>query len=117
MNYHNKNLGARGEDLALEYLEKKGYKLLKRNLRMKAGEIDLLMQQKDTLIIVEVKTKMSQEYGTPQDEIDYFKKKKLLQLAKSLWQLYPSHSIRIDVVAVDGKNKTIDHVINAVEES
>lgn len=74
------------------------------------------MQQKDTLIIVEVKTKTSHEYGAPQDEIDYFKRKKLLQLAKALWQIYPGHSIRIDVVAVDEKENKIDHVINAVEE-
>ena len=115
MNYHNKNLGAHGEDLALEYLEKKGYKLLKRNLKMKFGEIDLLMERKDTLIIVEVKTKSSDEFGEPQEEVDFFKKKKLTQLGKALWQLYPSHSIRIDVVAVD-ENDKITHIENAVEE-
>jgi len=116
MSNYNKNLGAHGEDLALEFLKKKGYKLVKRNLRMKAGEIDLLMQTKNTFVIVEVKTKTSHEYGAPQDEIDFFKKRKLIQLAKSLWQIYPAHSIRIDVIAVDEQSKTIDHIVNAVEE-
>ncbi|OGD57159.1 hypothetical protein A2V71_01880 [Candidatus Berkelbacteria bacterium RBG_13_40_8] len=112
-----KSLGSYGEDLALEFLEKKGYKLVKRNLKLFCGEIDLLMQQKDTFVICEVKTKTSHAFGTPQDEIDYFKKKKLLQLAKALWQIYPGHSIRIDVVAVDETNGKIEHIVNAVEES
>ena len=116
MNYHNKQLGSHGEDLALEFLKEKGYKLLKRNLKLFCGEIDLLMEQKNTLVIVEVKTKTSRDFGTPQDEIDYFKKKKLVQLGKALWQIYPGHSIRIDVVAVDEKENKMDHIINAVEE-
>lgn len=115
MNYHNKQVGDHGEDLAKEYLEKKGYKFLKQKLKLFCGEIDLLMQQKDTLIIVEVKTKSSDEFGAPQEEVDFFKKKKLVQLGKALWQLYPSHSIRIDVIAVD-ENDKIEHIINAVEE-
>jgi len=115
MNYHNKQVGDKGEELAKEFLEKKGYKFLKQKLRLFCGEIDLLMQQKDTLIIVEVKAKSSDEFGTPQEEVDFFKKKKLVQLGKALWQLYPSHAIRIDVVAVD-ENDKIEHIENAVEE-
>ena len=115
MNYHNKQVGDKGEKLAKEYLEKKGYKFLKQKLRLFCGEIDLLMQQKDTLIIVEVKAKSSDEFGAPQEEVDFFKKKKLVQLGKALWQLYPSHAIRIDVVAVD-ENDKIEHIIDAVQE-
>ena len=74
------------------------------------------MQDKETLVICEVKTKSSDEFGTPQDEIDYFKKKKLIQLAKALWQLYPNHSIRIDAIAVDMENNKIEHIVSAVEE-
>lgn len=111
-----KSLGNLGEDLALELLQKKGYKLVKRNLRLNCGEIDLLMEDGDNLVICEVKTKSSNEFGVPQEEVDFFKRKKLRQLGKSLWQLYPSHSIRIDVVAVNMENKSIDHIVNAVEE-
>lgn len=117
MTFQRKSLGKTGEDLALEYLKNKGYKEIKRNLRLICGEIDLLMEDGPTLVICEVKTKSSNEFGPPQEEVDYFKKKKLIQLAKALWQIYPNHSIRIDVVAVDCNNKTIDHIINAVEEN
>ena len=115
MTFDRKALGKKGEDLACEFLEKKGYKLLKKNLRLFCGEIDLLMEDGKDLVICEVKTKSSDEYGVPQEEVDFFKKKKLVQLGKALWQLYPEHSIRIDVLAVDGDNK-IDHIVNAVEE-
>ena len=109
-------LGRYGENLALEYLEKKGYKFVGKNIKLFCGEIDLLMKDRNTLVICEVKTKSSADFGLPQEEVDFFKKKKLVQLAKALWQLYPEHSIRIDVVAVDEGRKKIDHIVNAVEE-
>lgn len=115
MSYERKKLGNKGEDLALEFLVKKGYKLVKRNLRLFCGEIDLLMQDGQTLVICEVKTKSSNEFGPPQEEVDFFKKKKLVQLGKALWQLYPGHSIRIDVVGIDG-SLNVEHIVNAVEE-
>lgn len=117
MTLQRKKLGSEGEDLALEFLKRKGYKEIRRNLKLYCGEIDLLMADGLILVICEVKTKSSNEFGAPQEEVDYFKKKKLIQLAKALWQLYPNHSIRIDVVAVDVASKTIDHIINAVEET
>ena len=112
-----KKLGNYGEDLALAFLEKKGYKLVKRNLRLFCGEIDLLMEDGETLVICEVKTKSSNEFGPPQEEVDFFKKKKLVQLGKALWQLYPGHSIRIDVVGINMEDKSVEHILNAVEES
>ncbi|MCL5407352.1 MAG: YraN family protein [Patescibacteria group bacterium] len=109
-------MGKHGEDLALKYLEQKGYKLLARNLRLFCGEIDLLFCDQDTLVIVEVKTKSDESFGLPQEMVNYKKKKKLLQLAKALWQKYPNKTIRIDVIAVDDRNKKIEHIVNAVEE-
>jgi putative endonuclease len=117
MTFQRKSLGKAGEDLALQYLKDKGYTEVKRNLKLFCGEIDLLMEDGKYLVICEVKTKSSDDFGTPQEEVDYFKRKKLIQLGKALWQLYPNHSIRIDVVAVDTQNKKIDHIINAVEEN
>lgn len=116
MTMQRKNLGSEGEDLALKYLMKKGYTLVKRNLRLKCGEIDLLMEDGDDLVICEVKTKSSDAYGVPQEEVDFFKKKKLVQLGKALWQLYPNHSVRIDVLAVYSDTNKVEHLVNAVEE-
>lgn len=116
MTYQRKSLGNQGEELAKVYLEKKGYKFIKKNLRLFCGEIDLLMEDGDVLVICEVKTKTSDKFGAPQDEVDFFKKKKLVQLAKALWSLYPSQSIRIDVVAINMENESVEHILNAVED-
>lgn len=116
MSFARKKLGQTGEDLALEYLQKKGYFLLGRNIRLKFGEIDLLMKDKNTLVVVEVKTKSNPNFGLPQEEVDNHKKHKLILLARAVAQKFPDSKIRIDVVAVDERLETLDHVINAIEE-
>lgn len=117
MSFQRKALGQSGEEQALQYLRKKGYVLVGRNLQLKFGEIDLLMRDQKTLVICEVKTKSSARFGLPQEEVDFFKRKKLIRLAKALWQKNPQFLIRIDVVAVDESAGKIDHIINAVEEN
>ena len=116
MTFKRKALGNLGEDQALEYLKKKNYQLLGQNVRLFCGEIDLLMADKNSLVIVEVKTKTDLSFGLPQEMINYKKKRKLRQLAKALSQKFPNHTVRIDVVAVDEGNNLIEHIVNAVEE-
>lgn len=116
MSFAGKKLGQEGEDRALEYLLKKGYRFVGRNIRLFCGEIDLLFEDKGVLAIVEVKTKTSSRYSTPQEKIDRAKKRKLLQLARALWQKFPDKTIRIDVIAIDEERDLLDHIINAVEE-
>lgn len=109
-----KILGTYGETLTLEYLKNKGYKFVGRNIVLFCGEIDLLFQDGEAAVIVEVKTKTDESFGLPQDMINFKKKRKLLQLARALFQKMPQRTVRIDVVAVSGTK--IDHIINAVEE-
>jgi len=117
MTYRRKQLGASGEDLAANYLEKIGYEIIERNKRFKFGEIDIIACYGDYVVLVEVKTKTSLAQGRPEEEVDYFKQKKLRLLARALEQIYPKNNIRIDVVAVDKTEFTpkINHIINAVE--
>lgn len=115
MSFQRKKLGASGEDLALKFLRKKGFSLIGQNVRLFCGEIDLLMQDKNTLVIVEVKTKSNLNFGLPQEEVDWHKQRKLRQLAGALAQKFPVRQIRIDVVAVDESNDSVDHIVNAVE--
>ncbi len=116
MSFERKKLGASGEDLALEFLLKKKYRLIERNLRLHCGEIDILMQDGQTLVIVEVKTKSNLLYGLPQEEVDWHKQYKLRQLARDLSQKFPDRDIRIDVVGIDESSNSVEHFINAVEE-
>jgi len=118
MTKEKKITGNYGEDLAEEFLKKRGYKILKRNFKTKIGEIDILTRQKKDIIIVEVKTKSTRELGAGYEMVNYFKRKKLLQLAKLLQIEYPKSVVRIDIVSVDtGENPpAIQHFENAVEE-
>ena len=56
-------LGARGEALAADYLEKNGYRILDRNYRCRMGEIDLVARKENTLAFVEVKLRKNTSYG------------------------------------------------------
>lgn len=111
-------LGARGEDLALFYLRKLGYKLLDRNFSCPYGEIDLILLDKKTLVFVEVKTRFSLRYGNPVEAVTKRKLKSILTTANIFMKLNrrtPS-SMRVDVVAIEvtgqGELKSIRHLKN-----
>ena len=85
---HN-NVGKIGEDLAREYLEKNGYKIIEQNYRTKYAEIDLVCKKpmgflnKSRLVFVEVRTKVGENFGSPEDTINKAKLWKVLQNALS----------------------------------
>lgn len=98
-----KLLGARGEDLAVRYLRKKGYKVIERNYHCPWGEIDLVARERDTLVFIEIKSRSSSEFGLPQDAVDRFKQRKLIQVARAyIHEHHVRESImaRFDVVAI-----------------
>ena len=61
-----KELGQKGEDLALRFLKKNGYRIYTTNYSCKLGEIDIIAKEKDTLAFIEVKTRTSTAFGPPQ---------------------------------------------------
>ena len=95
-----KELGRSGEQLAAEFLIKKGYKLITANLSFKQGEIDLLMSFEDTLVLVEVKTQQSADFSDPILKIDYAKQRKLRLLSRIIASQYPDSNIQIDAVTL-----------------
>lgn len=64
-------LGLFGEDIARRYLIKQGYKILERNVRCKYGEIDIITLKNMKLIFFEVKTRRTERYGYPEEEVNY----------------------------------------------
>ena len=65
-----REFGAKGEDLACEYLIKNGYEIIDRNVHFsRFCEIDIIAKQKDTLVFVEVKTRKNNDFGTPLEAI------------------------------------------------
>ncbi len=135
MTFKRKSTGKYGEDLAVKYLKKSGYKIIERNYKTKIGEIDILaadfrrhpeqrrrmnlFRRRPTIIIAEVKTKSGRELGEGYEMVNYFKRRKLLQLAKLLQIEYPESVVRIDIISVDTSVEPpeIKHFENAVEEN
>lgn len=82
-------VGKIGENLAREYLEKEGYKIIEQNYKTKYAEIDLITEKKDNLwgktklVFVEVRTKIGENFGSPEDTINRAKLWKVLQNAKT----------------------------------
>lgn len=115
-----KEVGALGEKLAADYLKKRGYKIIERNFRCREGEIDIIAKQGEYLVFVEVRTKKSSDFGTPEESITPIKSKRLVTLANIYLQNCSSlpQSWRIDVIAVelkpDGKLSRLEHIENAV---
>jgi putative endonuclease len=70
-----------GEKLACEFLGQNGYKILETNYRCPGGEIDIIAQQKDTLVFIEVRTKTSRKFGGPEESITPVKAARLRTLA------------------------------------
>ena len=99
-----RNPGRRGEDLAHRYLKRHGYTIVARNYRLPSGdaEADLIAWDGDTLVIVEVKSRESGEYGPPERAIGDEKCRHLLRVARSYARKsdIPWDRVRFDVVTV-----------------
>lgn len=109
--------GRRGEELASEFLKKKGYKIIDRNFRRGYGEIDIIAVKDKTLVFVEVKTANSTFLISPLEHINYFKLKTLIRSAEFYKSMHPElpSAMRIDAVAVQIDsmgNSKIEHIEN-----
>ena len=78
-------LGPRGEDYALELLRQRGHRLVERNFRCPAGELDLVTWQKDTLVFVEVRARAADPDRTPAESISPAKQRRIVRAAQ--WYL------------------------------
>lgn len=95
-------LGQLGERLAAGRLEQRGYRILERNFRCRAGEIDLVAEEGEELVFVEVKTRRGTARGLPEEAVGQRKARKLQEVAFFYLDQHnlPDCSWRIDVVAV-----------------
>jgi putative endonuclease len=110
-------LGKKGEQLAAEHLLTKGYSILGQNVRFASGEIDIVAVDGNTLVIVEVRTRSSDRYGTPAESITWQKQCKLRELALLyLKQQRRRQPIRFDIVAIlykDSATFELKHIAGA----
>ena len=117
-------LGARGEQLATAYLERRGYAVRARNVRLPPwGEIDIVAERDGTLVFVEVRTRRGDRFGGPLDSLTPAKRRRMVRAAYAYLSRLGKEPppARIDVIGVTldlrGRLVRIEHVENAVEDT
>ena len=100
-------MGRHGEDLAQSFLEKRGYRILARNLHLRHAELDLVALDGDTLCFVEVRLRRSRRFGTAAESVDARKRRRITRAASQVLatrRLPRFRRIRFDVIAIDASH-------------
>ena len=109
-------LGIWGEEKATNYLLKKGYELVDRNIRFKRYEIDIVLKKKDLLVIVEVKTRNTAEIGEPWRAVTRGKQRQIIEVADNYVKANQiDKEVRFDVVSIvhNSFHTKIEHIEGA----
>lgn len=116
--YYKHRTGKKGEDIATEFLEEKGYKILERNFSCRQGEIDIVALDRQEVVFIEVKTRSNINYGLASEAVNYQKRKHLIKAIKYYIHIrnLENKFIRIDVMEIYIKNKKayINHIKQAI---
>lgn len=115
---HN-DFGKKAEDLAVEYLQKNGYKILVRNFRFQKAEIDIITEKYSLIVVVEVKARSTDAFMLPQEAVNKRKISLIVSAANHYMEKFNiDQEVRFDIISVlpDEKGKlTIEHIIGAFE--
>ena len=115
MAIHNE-LGKKGEDEAVAYLQAQGYAILHRNWRAGRYELDIVAQKADALIVVEVKTRQNKNFGSPEDAVSSKKIRHIVASTDAYLKQYEIDlTVRFDIVTLVGTYPpfTIEHIKEA----
>ncbi len=106
---NNKILGDKGEAKVFDYLTNNGYIVIERNYTCPIGEIDLIAKHDGMIVFVEVKTRTSSKFGLPREAVNFYKQKKLRDLAMYYLKTTKKfdYQCRFDVAEVLGDEITI----------
>ncbi len=114
---HN-NLGALGETIARQYLEKNGYLILETNWRVGKLEADIIAYKDNLIVFIEVKTRTTDYYGDPEDFVDRKKQKAYIRLANAYILRYNrTEEARFDIISIiigsPESEPQVKHIVNA----
>lgn len=111
-------LGKKGEESAVRFIRKKGYRVLEKNYRTVFGEIDIIAKDKDTVVFIEVKTRTSRTFGHPYEAVTPAKREKIKKVALCfLKKSRKEPPARFDVLSINIENgsEEIEHIEDAFE--
>lgn len=113
---HN-DFGKKAEDLAVEYLQKNGYKILIRNFRFQKAEIDIITEKDSLIIIIEVKARSTDAFMLPQEAVNKRKISLIVSAANHYMEEFnKDQEVRFDIISVlpDEKGKlVVEHIEGA----
>ena len=99
---HNE-LGKWGEDLAADYLQRKGYTIIERDWKSGRRDLDIIAQDGNVIVFVEVKTRRNRLYGEPEESVDYHKLQNLQQAISHYVKFkHIRQEIRFDIISIVG---------------
>ena len=110
-----RDLGRRGERRAAWFYRLRGYSIIERNLRLHAGEIDLIVRRGNTVAIVEVKTRQSLAAGEGFEAVDRRKRERLIRLGDQYAATHPGVRLRYDILSLfwSGRRFEVKHFPDA----
>ena len=110
-----KIIGNMGEEKIAWHYRIKGYKVIARNFSCRYGELDIVAQKRDTIAVVEVKTRKNSNFADAKDYVDYKKQARIKRATDIFLQLnkLTEYNIRFDVAEVYTENRTINIIENA----
>ena len=112
---HNE-LGKWGEDLAADYLQRKGYTIIERDWKSGRRDLDIIALDEDenVVVFVEVKTRRNRLFGDPEESVDYHKRQNLQQAISHYVKFrHIRQEIRFDIVSIVGtigSEPEIEHI-------
>lgn len=109
--------GEKAEQQALEFLRGQRLRLIEKNYRCPFGEIDLIMDERQTLVIVEVRFRQSDRYGSAAESVTWQKQSRIIASAEHYLMTHRVQTpVRFDVVAISGDQR-IQWIKNAFNSS
>jgi putative endonuclease len=103
-----KDIGKKGEDEAVHFLEESGYVVMDRNFRFSRNEIDIIAKKNDLLIFVEVKVRSSNNFGFPESFVSDEQANRIMKAAEEYqYQNEWSGNIRFDIISIEKKGQDL----------
>lgn len=111
----NKELGQEGEQVAADYLKKKGWRILEMNYRFSYSEIDIIAEKDGLVVFIEVKTRTNTSFGMPEDFVNDKKVQFIIRAADHYIQQHDWHgNIRFDIISIIKKREMeLEHIEDA----
>lgn len=114
-NFHNKKLGKKGEKKARSYLKRAGWKILENNYKTPFGEIDIIANKGETIAFIEVKTRLSDNYGLPSEAVSNERKLRYIRGANYFFtNKIIDCTVRFDIIEVF--RGELNHIENAFSQ-